>query len=139
MFTYTYVAKDDIATSTVELPLPEVPADPYNIDRIEAKHFYRDGVHTIVGELPMPTPCDLIETNAVVAESMPEQVTFEFTVINTTDTCAAVVTTARFMVQASASNQASLQATFMGKPVSLNLVEALDSESLEDFELYQKG
>ncbi len=140
MFTYTYLAREQseqtpVPQAPVETPLP----DPYGITRIEAKHFYRDGVHTIVGELPMPTPCDLLESTARVAESYPEQVTFDFTVINNADNCAQVVTVQRFMVQASASDQANLQATFRGRPVELNLVEADPSESPEDFELYIKG
>lgn len=113
--------------------------DPYQITRIEAKHFFRDGVHTIVGEMTMPTPCDLLTTDARVAESMPEQVTYEFSVINTTSDCEAVPTKQRFSVSAQASNQASLAATFRGVPVSLNMVEASADETPESYELFIKG
>jgi hypothetical protein len=138
MFTYTYLVKK---SAPVETPTPteELPADTYGISRIDAKHFYRDGVHTIVGELPMPTPCDLLTYSASVAESYPEQVTFDFDVVNTAEACAQVVTVQRFMVTATASADAILNARFMGQAVELNLVEAAANETPESFELFIKG
>lgn len=138
MFTYTYLVKK---TAVVEAPAPvEIPAtDAYGVTRIEAKHFYRDGIHTIVGELAMPTPCDLLTYRSFVAESYPEQVVFDFEVVNTADTCAQVVTMQRFMVTANASAEATLNARFMGKAVELNLVEAAANETPESFELFIKG
>lgn len=138
MFTYTYLVKK---TAVVEAPAPmETPAtDAYGVTRIEAKHFYRDGIHTIVGELAMPTPCDLLTYRSSVAESYPEQVVFDFEVVNTADTCAQVVTMQRFMVTANASAEATLNARFMGKAVELNLVEAAANETPESFELFIKG
>jgi hypothetical protein len=125
----------------VEAPTVPTPvaADPYGITRIDAKHFYRNGVHTIVGEIPMPTPCDLLTYTATVAESYPEQINFAFAVTNTSETCAQVVTPQRFLVTATASNEAVMKATFMGKSVELNLIEAAANETPESFELYSKG
>ncbi len=138
MFTYTFIVKK---TAVVEAPAPieEPQKDAYGITRIDAKHFYRDGIHTIVGELPMPTPCDLLTYNATVAESFPEQVSFDFDVVNTSDSCAQVVTMQRFMVSATASSEATLGARFMGTVVELNLVEAAANETPESFELFIKG
>ncbi len=138
MFTYTYLAKqeqkqnvpDSIATPQVEKPL---------FSRVEGKHFYRDGVHTIIGEIMMPTPCDLLTYEAVVAESYPEQVTVAFDSINTSESCASVVTAQRFMVSATASVAANFKATYKGQPIELNLVEAAADERPESFELYSKG
>lgn len=138
MFTYTYLVKKK---AVVEPPADViVPVEnPYGITRIDAKHFYRDGVHTIVGELPMPTPCDLLTYDATVAESYPEQITFDFNVVNNSDVCAQVVSVQRFMVTATASGEATMSARFMGTPVELNLVEAAANESPDSFELYIKG
>ena len=138
MFTYTYLAKQQPATAVVE-PVVEAPAVNELFSRIEAKHFYRDGTHTIVGEVMMPTPCDLLTYESVVAESMPEQVTFQFGVINNSEMCAQVMTPQRFMVSASASQAAELKATFNGQSIELNLIEAGPNETIEDFELYFKG
>ena len=139
MFGLSYIQKQK---SLNDVPLVSVVAtttDPYQISRIEAKHFFRDGVHTIVGEVTMPTPCDLLTADARVAESMPEQVTYEFTVINTTTDCEAKPTKQRFSVAAKASDQANLAATFQGVPVALNMVEAGADETPESYELFIKG
>jgi len=141
MIIFTMIAQRNINSTTPgnqtgEIPLP---TNPYGIERIDAKYFYINGVHTIVGMLSLPTPCDLLEGTAQVAESMPEQITFEFDVINTSDMCAQVVTEQRFRIDATASENASLQVRFMGMPVELNLIQASESESPEDFELFMKG
>lgn len=139
MFTYTYLAREQAVVAPVVEVAPPAVVDPYGITRIEATHFFIDGVHTIVGEVTLPTPCDLLTTAAQVAESMPEQVTFQFTVVNNSEMCATVQTTQRFMVSASASDQARLSATFNGVPVELNLKTAAPGETPEDFEVYIKG
>lgn len=131
-------ATDQTATTAGE----EMDAgqDQYpGIERITAKHFFADGTHTFVGEIPMPTPCDLLETSAQVRESMPEQVVLEFSVINESDMCAQVITPQRFMIEVQASEEATVSAEFMGRTVELNLLEPAPGETPDDFELYIKG
>jgi hypothetical protein len=140
MFLFTYLYQKN--TKPVPVPTGEQATtnqNTYGITRIDGKHFYINGVHTIVGDLAMPTPCDLLTTESIVAESFPEQVTFAFDVVNTTEVCAQVVTNQRFKIDAQASNQANLKATFMGQPVELNLVEAAVGETPDEFELFIKG
>lgn len=142
MFTFAYLHKnDDIpADTTATATTTDTATDAYStITRVDAKHFYIDGVHTLVGEIDMPTPCDLLESSAIVAESFPEQIGVNFTVVNTADTCAQVVTPQRFKVSATASQDATFSATFMGRPIELNLVPAAAGETPDDFELFQKG
>ena len=141
MFGFAYLKKSEIQNNLEEQPTTATTSNEnrYGIARIEATHFYIDGIHTIVGELTFPTPCDLLTTDARVAESMPEQITFSFDVINNSEMCAQVVTTQRFKVEAAASDAASLSATFMGQPVELNLKEAAPGETPEDFEVFIKG
>lgn len=138
MFVYTYLERQSSNKSPDQVEVVEEPV-VVPVSRIEGKHFYRDGVHTIVGEVMMPTPCDLLTYDAVVSESFPEQVSFNFGVINNSDTCAQVVTAQRFLVSATASDSAVLSATFNGVPVELNLVEAAPNETPDSFELYIKG
>lgn len=139
MFGLSYIQKQKSLTDVLPVSPVATTTDPYQISRIEAKHFFRDGVHTIVGEVTMPTPCDLLTTGARVAESMPEQVTYEFSVINTTTDCEVKPTKQRFSVAAKASDQANLAATFKGVPVALNMVEAGADETPESYELFIKG
>ena len=148
MFTFAYLKRTEHAMAplpsagTTSTPMrgEESPTGPYaNITRVTAKHFFEDGTHTFVGEIPMPTPCDLLEADALVRESMPEQVEIQFSVINNADTCAQVITPQRFSVSAEASEAATVSATLEGRPVELNLVPPADGESPENFEIYQKG
>ena len=138
MFIFAYLKKGE----TLAEPVTEEQEEemPYaGITRIDAKHFYVDGIHTFVGELTLPTPCDLLEVDSAVMESFPEQVRLNFNVINNAEVCAQVMTTQRFMVEVVASSEATVSASLMGKEVVLNLTPATPGETPEEFELYIKG
>lgn len=141
MFVFAFLKKKElnehIPASTDE---EQVTTTPYDyITRIDAKHFFIDGVHTIAGSVQMPTPCDLLESSSRVMESYPEQVAIDFSVINTADMCAQVMTEQRFMTSFTASEAATIRAMFMGRAIELNLIPAAEGETPEDFELYIKG
>lgn len=141
MFIYAHLKQGELAS--VPEPVDQVPVesvDPYaDITRIDAKHYFVDGTHTLVGEIPFPTPCDLLEAEAVVMESYPEQVRLNFTVINNAESCAQVITAQRFKVEAKASELATFTAELQGRPVALNIIPAADGELPEDFEIFIKG
>jgi hypothetical protein len=144
MFVFAYIKRTEIQNEKlddlVETTTPDTAVDAYsNITRIDAKHFFIDGEHTIVGEIAMPTPCDLLNWSNTIAESYPEQVTVAFDVINNAEMCAQTVTSQRFKVTFSASEGALIGATFEGRNVELNLVPALPGESPDDYELFIKG
>ncbi len=109
------------------------------IESVTAKQFYEDGTHTFAGELTMPTPCDLLEVEAEVAEAAPEQVHLSFTVVNTAEACAQVMTEQRFMVSVDAGEDASVTADLMGREIDVNLVPPEPGETPDDFELFIKG
>ncbi len=141
MFVFAFLKKTEITEAPVvveESPVMEGGAYA-GITRIDATHFYIDGTHTLVGELLMPTPCDLLNWDSMVAESMPEQVTVAFSVINNSDMCIQKITPQRFSASFTASENASIKATLNGVPVELNLIPAPKGERPEDFEIYQKG
>lgn len=141
MFVFAYLKK----TELTEVPTPTnstVNKDDSrygNITRIDAKHFFIDGTHTVVGEILMPTPCDLLSWSSRIQESMPEQVVIDFDVVNHSDTCASVVTAQRFKVVFNASEKAQIRATLEGRSIEVNLIPALQGESPDDFELFIKG
>lgn len=141
MFTYAYLKKAERQPEVIVAPEEQTETQtPYpNITRIDAKHYFIDGTHTLVGELNLPTPCDLLEVEATVMESFPEQVTVDFSVINNAEICAQVVTAQRFMVDFEASEDPVIRAHFMGRDVELNLIPAAPGEVPEDFELFLKG
>lgn len=140
MFVFAYLKRAEM-TAPAPLEQNEVVDEVLypDITRIDAKHYFIDGVHTFVGELIMPTPCDLVAVESLVMESFPEQVRLDFTVINNSEMCAQVVTAQRFKVEATASAEAQVSATFMGRAVELNLVPALPGEMPDEFELFIKG
>ncbi len=138
MFFYAYLKREEITKLPVTITEEETIAYP-NVDRIDAKHYFIDGKHTFVGEVQLPTPCDLLEVDAQVMESDPEQIRLNFKVINNAETCAQVVTAQRFMVSATASVDAVASAMFMGREVPLNLIPAAAGETPEEFELFIKG
>ena len=143
MFGYSFYQKSllqNVSLDSADQGDQEPVSDRFsNIERIDAKHYFIDGTHTLVGELTLPTPCDLLEHEVIVAESYPEQISIVFSVLNNSDSCAQVLTTQRFMIEVSASEQASFAARFEGRQVDLNLIPAAEGETPDEFELYIKG
>lgn len=140
MFTFAYLKRSEQVVPPPPQPVVDAASTtvPY-VSRVDAKHYFIDGVHTFVGIVDMPTPCHLLEAQAEVAESLPEQISIAFRVINNADTCAQVVTPQRFKVSAAASSGATVRATWDGVPIELNLIPAQPGETPEDFELFIKG
>lgn len=141
MFAFAYIRKNEISETVTEtkVQVDEGEVKYPSITRITAKHYYINGVHTLAGEIPLPTPCDLLEVTSAVKESAPEQVGLIFTVINNAEVCAEQITNQRFKVSAEAGQDATFSAIFMGRQVELNLVPAGEGETPDDFELYIKG
>ena len=139
MFGFAYLKKAEAPAVAVPVQTPVV--DAYNITRIDGKHFFSNGVHTVVGEVTMPTACDLLVATSSVSGSgtAAEQVMLDFSVINHSADCAKQSTQARFKVTGVATSSASFKAQFMSKAVELNLTEAAPGETPEKFELYIKG
>ncbi len=143
MFVFAYLKKAELQVPSSSVPTavtPSVSTSPYSqITRIDAKHFFIDGTHTIVGEIPMPTSCDLLNWDTSIAESFPEKVTVHFSVVNNSDSCPQTVTPQRFKVTFTASEKADIRATLMGRNIELNLIPPASGETPEDFELFIKG
>lgn len=108
---------------------------------VHAKHQFEDGVHTIAGEIDLPTPCYLLKSDVFVEIQEPEtdRVLVQFTTTGEAEICAQVITPARFKEAFHAQENAHIEATWNGKPVMLNLVEVGPEENLDDFELFLKG
>ncbi len=141
MFGYSYYKNNvQTAQSTTQENSDFNAPTPYDgITRIDAKQFYIDGVHTLVGEVAMPTQCDLLTTEAQTNESDPSQVNVAFSVINNAEFCPQVITPQRFMVSVKAQSDAIFIATLQGRIIELNLIPAGAGETPDDFELFIKG
>jgi hypothetical protein len=143
MFTFAYLERSsqyqNRESENDAASAPATTTDSIGELRIDAKHFVAAGTHTFAGTLEMPTPCHLLQVEASVLESFPEQIVLDFTVLNNAEMCPQVITPQRFKVSASASEQAVVSARFMGQPVDLNLIPAAAGETPDDFELFIKG
>lgn len=140
MFVFAYLKRQEMqSTMPVNDVTSETQTDAPLVSRVDAKHYFDGTTHTFVGVVEMPTPCDLLNAEAVVQESYPETIVINFTVVNNADTCVQVVTPQRFMVAAAASSEANVKATWGGVPIELNVVPAAPGERPEDFELFIKG
>lgn len=106
---------------------------------VTAKHAYRDGKHIIAGEIPLPTPCDILEASAVASADKKQVLVTLVSSIKSGETCAQMITPARFKVTVAAHKDATMLATLNGQEVTLNLIEASAGEDLDNFELYIKG
>ncbi len=141
MFTFAFLKRSELAQEPIQATPIAVPTKtPYDgITRVDAKHFFIDGTHTVVGEMMLPTTCDLLNWDAVIRESMPESVTLAFTVINNAESCAEATVPQRFFVTFIASEEARIDATLNDRKIELNLIPASPGEKPEDFELFLKG
>lgn len=140
MFVFTYYKKSEM-NQLENIPTTRTDTNTLygDITRIDAKHFFQNGTHTIVGEMQMPTPCDLLNWNTRILDGKPQSVIIDFTVVNHTDTCAQVVTTQRFRVSFNADEHAVIQATLEQRKIDVNLIPAKDGETPDDYELFLKG
>ncbi|PJE74143.1 MAG: hypothetical protein COV02_00145 [Candidatus Terrybacteria bacterium CG10_big_fil_rev_8_21_14_0_10_41_10] len=106
--------------------------------RITAKHLFENGVHTVAGDVDLPTPCHELTATATVLESFPEQVLIELKSKAGKGVCAQVVTPKKFKVVFNASKDASITAKLDGKDVILNLIRIGGAEDL-DKDIFIKG
>lgn len=106
---------------------------------VTAKHAYRDGAHIVAGEVPLPTPCHILESSATVSGDKKHILIALLSSTKTEEMCAQVITPSRFKVSARAPKDAQISATLNGQEITLNLIEAGPSENLDNFELYIKG
>lgn len=113
------------------------PTSTLDSGKIYGLHNIDNGVHTLVGNVVLPNPCLEITVEAVVAESMPEQVTILFSSSSTAGFCAQVVSQKYFEVKFQASKGAKIRAIFDNAPVELFLQNA-NSEEIINFIIANK-
>ncbi|OGZ05003.1 MAG: hypothetical protein A2845_01860 [Candidatus Lloydbacteria bacterium RIFCSPHIGHO2_01_FULL_49_22] len=106
---------------------------------VTAKHAYQNGKHIIAGEVPLPTPCHILDASATASADKKQVLVTLVSSIKTGEVCAQMITPARFKVTVAARKDATMLATLNGQEITLNLIEASAGEDLDNFELYIKG
>ncbi len=137
LFGYTYFLLPEKAEAPTA-PTEDVALAPSG-EIVTAQHQFKDGIHTIAGELLVPSPCHRLESEAFVAEGGAIEVRLSKVLIDGSDMCAQVLTPARFKVTFEAPENASITALIDRVPVGLNLIPVPEGESLDSFEMFIKG
>ena len=143
MFGYAYLKRTELAREKASQARETSTTTPEVTPRmrINAKHFFSeaDKVHTLVGEIAMPTPCDLLTYSATTSDEGKRAVVSFDVVNNSKDVCIQLITPQRFKVTFTAQKDATIEALYSNAPADLNLVPAGAGEDPTDFELFIKG
>jgi hypothetical protein len=102
---------------------------------IKVEHQYKNGIHTYVGEVQVPTPCHTIFGEAVVQESHPEQVALRLETKENQGACAQVISIKKFKVSFQASKDAVVHPYLNSTPVLFKTTEAPASVDLDAIEV----
>lgn len=125
MFIFAYLTQQERQVTTPKSAVVEIQTDSYAyIESVAIHQTYAAGVYTIVGELALPTPCDVLTLETFVAESYPEQVQLAFTATNPAEYCAQTITPQRFSAEVAVSKEASFAATFNTRPIELTATQS---------------
>ena len=93
---------------------PETPTSGDTVPVFSLTHRFEKGTHIWAGTIDMPTPCSILETGALVAESYPEQITLTLNISEPKDAvCNQVVSVRSFEIRAGASKEATVRAVLV--------------------------
>ena len=85
------------------------------IEKLEIVQVFSEGVHTLTGDVMVPTPCHALSYEVkILKESYPENIRIEFTSNQMSEICAAVITPAPFEIEVTASEKATFEAIHEG-------------------------
>lgn len=107
---------------------------------INVKHKYEDGTHSYVGFFDAPTPCHIYDTNVVEPTDDEEPYLIEIThEPNEDEICAQVITQREFDISFEAEEAVDVIASINDEIVNLNVFEVPNSQTIEEFEILNKG
>lgn len=124
------------ATDTAQTPA--ATQDSY-VQMVNVKHQYKNGHHTYVGEIDVPTPCNTLASSYSKDANSTTGYTLVFTTTSTSQICAQVVTSKPFKLSFDAVKDIVLSGTLNGKKLRLNLFEVPSNQDLDSFNINIKG
>lgn len=135
---YTHSTSPQTATTTpqteeTENGSPEV---------ITAQHQFKNGKHTIVGQLPVPSACHTLtaEPFFIGQGSSTVEIRFKTGTPDASTTCAQVITPRQFQITFDGPPKPSINASVDGTPAQFNLIEVPADQKLEGIsDEYFKG
>jgi hypothetical protein len=130
--------------TVVSAPTPEEVAAPTEEQApdtegmlITARHQFKEGVHTIVGTVAVPTACHRIQVNPFLLDGG-AVVEVRLTSLMEGSECPPQPTDAPFRATFEAGESVEIRAPWNGTPVRLNLVD-VGADELLDGDVYIKG
>ena len=123
------------ATDTAQTPATQ---DEY-VQMVNVKHQYKNGHHTYVGEIDVPTPCHTLASSYSKDANSTTGYTLVFTSTSSSQMCAQVVTSKPFKLSFDAVKDIVLSGTLNGKKLRLNLFEVPANQDLDSFNINIKG
>ena len=130
--------KSGVKTTTQDtIPLKDGSSSSYEITAINARHQYKNGKHTYVGVIDLPTPCHTVSVTAVAAGT--GKYTLKFATKTTDEVCAQVITPRPFRVEFSAPKNITVDATLNDMAITLNVLEVKEGEDIDKTQFNDKG
>jgi hypothetical protein len=102
---------------------------------IDIKHQYKDGKHIFAGVIEVPTPCHQANL-AIVAGEIAQ---LNFTIVDSGEICAQVITDANFYAEFVGPENQLFVANLNGEPVNLNKFEVDADLDINAVEIFNKG
>lgn len=94
-----------------------------NVGTLAVTHHFENGVHTYSGTVSKPTPCHIFESEVIIRESFPEQVTLDLTIKDSGQICIQVIGEEVFTITFEASEKALVDAAINGERFELVVTE----------------
>ncbi len=130
----------DVTASPQSEEFSEVPDEERYAEIVNVKHQYKGGKHTYIGELNLPTPCHLIQSDVVRDETNIRKIEINFrSALEDNALCAQVITPRPFKVTFEAPEKITLTVMFDGRPIRFNIFEVPAEDNVEQFDINIKG
>ena len=140
LFVFAYFAVQKQKISEVVTPAVERREDRTDPVRITGLHVFKDGTHSVLGELQVSNTCTLVNAETATGATSPGTTIVLTSIESTGSLCEQKTSSQRFLVSFKGPEDATITATFNGNPAILNLVEGDPSKALKiDDEFFIKG
>jgi hypothetical protein len=124
----------------LEAPVIQDETVEENIMPITVRHQYKDGIHTIVGDLSLPTPCH--SYNAVIEDTEDDAVKnilVEYKEPEDGTGCVSVIEDVTFRVSTEGPEDLKFNIFVNGEERRLNMFDLSPDVDIDEFELFIKG
>ncbi len=103
---------------------------------INVKHQYKDGKHTMVGLVELPTPCDNLSTKI---EKREFETILDINYSSDSEICAQVITEKYFRISFEGNMDDNIIARLNGEIINLNIFDIDPNKDIDEVEIFNKG